>query len=49
LLKELELQLAKKDYQSLEFTAMGKREEAIELYKKFGFEETHAKFARGKK
>jgi PhnO protein len=49
LLKALELQLAKKDYQSLEFTAMGIRKEAIELYKKFGFEETHVKLVRSKK
>ena len=49
LLKALELQLAKKDYQSLEVTAKDKRKEAIELYKKYGFEKTHVKLTREKK
>jgi (aminoalkyl)phosphonate N-acetyltransferase len=49
LLKALELQLAKRDYQSLEVTAKDKRKEAIELYRKYGFQETHVKLTRGKK
>jgi len=49
LLKALELRLAKRDYKSLEVTAKNKRKEAIELYKKYGFEKTHVKLTRGKK
>ncbi|HXB45263.1 MAG TPA: GNAT family N-acetyltransferase [Puia sp.] len=49
LLKALELQLAKRDYQSLEVTAKDKRKEAIELYRKYGFQNTHVKLTRGKK
>ncbi len=49
LLKALELQLAKRDYQSLEVTANDKRKEAIELYTKYGFQKTHVKLTRGKK
>jgi len=49
LLKALELQLAKRDYQSLEVTAKNKRKEAIGLYQKYGFAKTHVKLTRSKK
>jgi PhnO protein len=49
LLKALELQLARRDYQSLEVTAKNKRKEAIELYQKYEFAKTHVKLTRGKK
>jgi len=49
MLKALEMRLAKKDYRSLEVTSKSNRKKAIELYKKFGFEQTHVKLVRGKK
>ena len=48
LLKALELQLAKRDYESLGLTANINQKEEIDLYKKYGFAKTHVKLTRKK-